>query len=142
MPLLAQLAHRTFYTQYSKVCGRVIGIQVASPDAFFHGMGSGINENYMDGVSITRGSPRHHIWSYIGSLSEIRRDNNVYPCTYSSTTQPPSFVGSNYYSTANQAIQPKIGKVKYFQMTSCGMESSVVMKVHAALVPTLHHGSV
>ena len=81
--------------QYSKVCGRVIGIQVASPDAFYHGMGSGINENYMDGVSITRGSPRHHIWSYVGSVSEV--SDNVCPCTYSSATQPPSFVGSNYY---------------------------------------------
>ena len=50
--------------QYSKVCGRVIGIQVASPDAFYHGRirRSGINEGYMDGISITRGSPRHHIW--------------------------------------------------------------------------------
>ena len=46
-------------------------------------------------------------------------------------------------TTANQAIQLKIGYyVKCFQTTSYGMESSVVMKVHAALVPTLHHGSV
>jgi hypothetical protein len=45
-------------------------------------------------------------------------------------------------ATANQVIQLKIGKVKYFQTTSYGMESSVVMKAHAALVPTLHHGSV
>ena len=45
-------------------------------------------------------------------------------------------------TTANQAILAKIGKVNYFQMTSYGMESSVVMKAHAALVPTLHHGSV
>ena len=51
----------------------------------------------MDGVSITHGSPRHHIWSYVGSLSEIRRDGNVCPCKYSGTTKPPSFVGSNYY---------------------------------------------
>ena len=80
---------------YSKVCGRVIGIQVASPDAFSHGTGSGINDNYMDGVSITHGHPRHHIWSYVGSVSEI--SDNVCPCTYSSATQPQSFVGNNYY---------------------------------------------
>ena len=81
--------------QYSKVCGRVIGIQVVSPDAF-HSV-QDINESYMDGVSITRGSPRHHIWSYVGSLSEIRRDRNVCPCKYSGTTQPQAFVDSNYY---------------------------------------------
>ena len=44
-------------------------------------------------------------------------------------------------TTVNQAILPITGKVKCFQMTSYGMESSVVMKAHAALVPTLHHGS-
>jgi hypothetical protein len=81
--------------QYSKVCGRVIGIQVATPDAF--NSGSGINESYIDGVSITHGSPRHHIWSYVGSLSEVRTAHNACPCDYSNATQPPSFVGSNYY---------------------------------------------
>ena len=95
--------------QYSKVCGRVIGIQVASPDAFYDGMGSGINENYMDGVSITRGSPRHHIWSYVGSISEIF--NNVCPCTYSSATQPQAFVGSNYYCESGNPTRDWVGQV-------------------------------
>ena len=45
-------------------------------------------------------------------------------------------------TTANQGIQPVDGEVVYFQMTACGMVSSVVMRAHAALVPTLHHGSV
>ena len=45
-------------------------------------------------------------------------------------------------TTANRAILTNLGKVKYFQTTSYGMESSVAMKAHAALVPTLHHGSV
>ena len=89
--------------QYSKVCGRAIGIQVASPDAFYHGRGLYINESYMDGVSITRGSPRHHIWSYVGSVSEV--GNNVCPCTYSNATQPPSFVGSNYYCESGNPNQ-------------------------------------
>ena len=57
--------------QYSKVCGRVIGIQVASPDAFHHGRSSNINGRYIDGVSITHGHPRQHIWSYAGSVSEV-----------------------------------------------------------------------
>ena len=83
--------------QYSKVCGRVIGIQVASPDAFFDGRRSCINEGYIDGVSITRGSPRHHIWSYVSSYSEVATDVDACPCDYSGATQPPSFVGSNYY---------------------------------------------
>ena len=45
-------------------------------------------------------------------------------------------------TTANQAIQPKIGKVKCFPTTRYGMESSAIVTAHAALVPTLHYGSV
>ena len=29
-----------------------------------------INGFYMDGVSITHGSPRNHIWSYVGGVNE------------------------------------------------------------------------
>ena len=81
--------------QYSKVCGRVIGIQFNSPDAF-HSL-QGINGSYVDGVSITHGSPRHHIWSYAGSYSEIATDVYACPCGYFGATQPQSFVGRNYY---------------------------------------------
>ena len=49
------------------MCGKVIGYQVESPD--------GPNNNniiraYIDGVSLTYGSPRKHIWSFIGGVYE------------------------------------------------------------------------
>ena len=40
-------------------------------------------------------------------------------------------------TTVNQVILTNIGEVRHIQTTSYGMESSVVMKAHAALVPTL-----
>uniref|UniRef100_A0A1X7TLT2 Fibrinogen C-terminal domain-containing protein n=1 Tax=Amphimedon queenslandica TaxID=400682 RepID=A0A1X7TLT2_AMPQE len=43
---------------YSQICGRVTGYQYFSTDAF-HGP-SDLNSPYVDGVSITRGSPRQH----------------------------------------------------------------------------------
>uniref|UniRef100_A0A1X7SQI8 Fibrinogen C-terminal domain-containing protein n=1 Tax=Amphimedon queenslandica TaxID=400682 RepID=A0A1X7SQI8_AMPQE len=46
---------------YSQICGRVIGYQYHSANAF-HGP-SDINSYYVDGVSITRGSPRQHVWT-------------------------------------------------------------------------------
>ena len=98
---------------YSKVCGRVIGIQVASPDAFNDGSfrGSSINEGYMDGVSITHGSPRHHIWSYVGSVSENPRIPTVAcPCDSSSGAQPQDFVGSNYYCESGNPGQDWVGQ--------------------------------
>jgi hypothetical protein len=98
--------------QYSKVCGRVIGIQVASPDAFYHESGSvDINKGYMDGVSITHGSPRHHIWSFVGSYSEIIAYRSACPCANSRAAQPQSFVGSNYYCESGSPNQAWHGRV-------------------------------
>ena len=96
---------------YSKVCGRVIGIQVASPDAFHSGV-RGINEYYMDGVSITRGSPRHHIWSYVGTYSEvITYDHDACPCYSSRGTPSQSFVDCNYYCESGNPTEDWVGRV-------------------------------
>ena len=87
---------------YSKVCGRVIGYQVVSPDAF-HPDGD-INQAYADGVSITYGQPRTHIWSYVGGYTDFLERPDTCPCTYSNSTPPPEFVGDNYYcESANKA---------------------------------------
>lgn len=83
---------------YSEVCGRVQayqfqhmdGLTLSTPD---------INVAYVDGVSITRGSPRKHIWTFIGSLGEngnAQRFDCPPPCGGTGPT-PPAFVGSNYY---------------------------------------------
>ena len=49
---------------YSQVCGRLRGYQVGTPDAF----GSYVNEPkpdlVMDGVMISHGKARKHIWAY------------------------------------------------------------------------------
>uniref|UniRef100_A0A1X7TB87 Fibrinogen C-terminal domain-containing protein n=1 Tax=Amphimedon queenslandica TaxID=400682 RepID=A0A1X7TB87_AMPQE len=46
---------------YSQICGRVTGYQYYTPDGF-HGP-SDLDSPYVDGVSITRGSPRQHVWT-------------------------------------------------------------------------------
>ena len=89
--------------QYSKVCGRAIGYQIGSTDAFSHlAVGNTIDSYYVYGVSVTHGSPRNHIWTFASGLSEgdyaIQRDNC--PCSdpgSSDNRYPPSFVGDNYY---------------------------------------------
>ena len=84
--------------QYSKVCGRVIGYQVASPDGF---LSSGtIDQNYVDGISITSGrNPRRHIWTYAAGVTESSTDHtpNNCPCWNSDAQQPPGFVDRDYY---------------------------------------------
>ena len=91
-----------FYTRnipYSRVCGMVIGYQKGTTDAFHPGLGDvSINDHYLDGISITYGTPRKHLWSYAAGLSEISIYNHVNcPCSVRHGALPPSFVRDNYY---------------------------------------------
>ena len=82
---------------YRRVCGRVIGYQYGSPDAFNHVIQ--VDNPYMDGVSITYGNPRRHIWSYVCGVTESSSDYSASncPCSTASGRSPPSFIGNNYY---------------------------------------------
>ena len=51
----------TSIRSYTKVCGQVIGYQIGSTDVFVNQQNS-INTGYVDGVSITYGVPRTHIY--------------------------------------------------------------------------------
>ena len=86
--------------QYSQVCGRIIAYQIGSTDAF-RTRTSNIDSFYVDGVSVTHGSPQQHIWTFVAALDETRTDQYVCPCTNinNPTTEfnIPSFVGGDYF---------------------------------------------
>ena len=91
--ILAPGCYGTFYPtdhSYSRVCGRVIGYQVGHTDGF-HSTQS-IDMAYVEGVSITHGSPRSHIWSLTADLYESQAG-----CPCEGGPIPPPFVGNNYY---------------------------------------------
>jgi hypothetical protein len=54
------------------VCGKIRAYQYATPDSF--GLrdthGQVIDGNYVDGVSLTHGNPKHHLWTFAASLDE------------------------------------------------------------------------
>ena len=90
--------------QYSRVCGRVIGYQLFTPDAFTDLRGryrdASIDENYIDGISITHGMPRNHIWSYAAGPEEQNSGYSKFLCPCSSVytgSGPQPFIGDNYY---------------------------------------------
>ena len=85
----------TNHIGYQRVCGRARGYQKGSTDAFL--VGGNIDLAYVDGLSITHGSPRQHIWTYAAGRAEHVGDEQKCPCTASPGLAPPSFVGSNYY---------------------------------------------
>ena len=85
---------------YQKVCGRFLGYQIGSPDAFnsmrIVGLRWDIEKYYVDGVSITYGSPgnRQHVYTYAAGGTEYNSPDSC-PCT--GGAYPPAFVGSDYY---------------------------------------------
>ena len=86
----------TFGFRYQKVCGRFRGYQFGSPDAF-HVSSFRVEDGYVDGVSITYGSPgkRQHVYTYAAGVSE-KQDWDACPCAGGGVSAP-SFVGSDYY---------------------------------------------
>ena len=89
--------------QYSEVCGRIIGYQVGEPQAFQLASSSlrRIHDSYVDGVSLTYGNPRKHIWTFAAELDEMGTGYNAASrclCTYSLQPNPvPSYVGNSYF---------------------------------------------
>ena len=53
---------------------------------------------YVDGISITSGNPRKHVWTYAVGLSDDYNYPQLNcPCANTPGPDPPPFVGSHYY---------------------------------------------
>ena len=90
--------------EYSQVCGRVIGYQFYSTNAFwsyYKNNQLSIDDFYVDGVSLTHGqSPRQHIWTFAAATDETRAQEFVCPCTRPDLTYTgvvPPFIGQDYF---------------------------------------------
>ena len=75
---------------YSQVCGRVTGYLFGSINALS-------SAQDFDGVSITRGSPRQKVWSFIAGYSESGFSLSSCPCNTGSSVSVPSSIGNNYF---------------------------------------------
>ena len=99
---------------YSQVCGRVVGYQYASPDAVHDGGAhhNDIDSYYVDGVSITRGFPRQHVWTLMSAVLE----SATCPCSSGSPQKSTlqSFIGSDYFCESGNSD----GTWKYVIYTS------------------------
>ena len=90
--------------KYSQVCGKLVGYQYSGTDALDQTRGTGltshndINSYYVDGISLTYGSPRQHIWTFISGYSEsVQRSDVNCPCAQGTTQTVQSFIGSDYF---------------------------------------------
>ena len=88
--------------RYDKVCGRIIAYQYGNPEGFSTDSVHlfNLNSYYIDGVSLTRGNPRQHIWSFVMGQDQTSRNSYVCPCVYDYHVTVPSFIGKNYFCDA------------------------------------------
>ena len=82
---------------YSQICGRVVGYQYSHTDAVDDGSHNDINSGYVEGVSITRGSPRQHVWTLMAGYTERNAVSGSCPCNNGSTVRDVPFIGDNYF---------------------------------------------
>ena len=92
--------------RYTHVCGKIIGYQQKSPDAFvryYWNRSLTIDDQYVDGISLTHGhNPRKHIWTFAAALHEVITSHRelICPCTniHNTASIPiPPYVGSDYF---------------------------------------------
>ena len=110
---------------YTKVCGKILGYQYKTTDAFNQQFGGGDNDiesHYVDGVSVTHGAAgsRSHIFTLAAGLFE-QLPKNVYdpfqcPCIPESPQQSlvPDFVGTDYYCEAGAKTTVDGGELRKF----------------------------
>ncbi|XP_065907478.1 uncharacterized protein [Dysidea avara] len=113
-------------TSYQKVCGRARGYQKGAPWGFYGRSGvETIDGVYATGLSLTHGSPRQHIWTFVAGYSEV--DNDACPCA-GGKWPSPSFVGNNYYCESGTVNTPIVSTYYFsdslWDGTGCSKQSN------------------
>ena len=90
--------------KYSRVCGKIIGYQYATVDAFYSyywNRHTTIDDNYVDGISLTHGqTPRKHIWTFAAAVDENVPSISACPCTKTDSSYigvVPPFIKQDYF---------------------------------------------
>ena len=91
--------------QYTRVCGRITAYQVGSVDNF---ESTDINSAYVDGVSLTHGTPRQHIWTF----AAVNRGNRTGSCCTSSSR--PDSVGNNFFCDTGNLASSNVRNSKFY----------------------------
>ena len=86
--------------QYNRVRGRITGYQYYTTNGFYqytHSEAS-IDTYFVDGIVLTYGSPRTHIWTFVSGFSQYYTGPSGCPCNGDSYTHSlPPYVGNDYF---------------------------------------------
>ena len=113
------------------MCGRVAAYRYGYNYAFtgyYSNNQRSIDGGYVDGISVTHGSPRTHIWTFAsgvfnGTSGDKWADQRC-PCDPGNTYDSPPFVGNDYFcdSVATEAETDLLNTVKAC-MHFCGFSN-------------------
>ena len=73
---------------------------------------SSINAPYVDGISITHGQPRKHIWTYAAGRAKIDTPVDQCPCSNQQSVKPPTFMGEHYFCDEGASNSPT--SIRYY----------------------------
>ena len=101
-------------SQYSQVCGRVTAYRWGLTGAFvgYNLLAETIDGAYVDGLSLTHGSPRTHIWTFASGLFngtgvEAPAERLLQcPCDTGNIFTSPPYVGSDYFCENVASVTP------------------------------------
>lgn len=95
-------------TKFNSVCAKAVGYQMGFPDAYaITSLPHSADSLYADGLSITYGFPRYHIWTYaVGSSRNKIYETYAPTCPCTGGQPSPAFVGSYQYCDSGYSTAP------------------------------------
>ena len=102
--------------EYSRTCGRIKAYQSGPTQGFYSYHNSEvttIDGAYANGVSLTHGTPRNHIWTFVAGTSEGNPTlTEVCPCDATINVRIPPFVWNDYFC-ASRVNEPWFNSDNY-----------------------------
>ena len=86
--------------QYSQVCGRIIAYQFGRTNGIlrYRSTQASIDSNFVDGIVLTHGTPRNHIWTFITGHDQFSMTSEDCPCNGNPNSHPlPPYIGDDYF---------------------------------------------
>ena len=108
----------TIDRSYKKICGRATGYQIGGSAAFGWTTEQTVDSYYLYGLSLTRGSPRKHVWTFATGITEGDHSRADWHCPCTDPTNPgneevPSFIGDNYFCESGNPTSTYISHYLY-----------------------------
>ena len=102
---------------FAAMRGIVAGFGLGGSDAYRDGTGATIDGIYVDGLTITRGVPRRHVFTFAHGCTEVFGDGATCGCPCDGGTAAPTFVGTDFRCEEPQrSVEPSNTGNRFFDV--------------------------